>query len=78
MRSKVGLIGLCCVIVWSATSPAFSLDVETLKKGVVRVTATIEEGKAKVGTGFIVRRQANADLYCDCGSCRRKRSQGRR
>ena len=60
MRSKVELIGLCCVIVWSATSPAFSLDVETLKKGVVRVTATIEEGKAKVGTGFIVRRQANA------------------
>lgn len=60
MAAKATFTAIFCSIVCFATSPAFSLDVETLKKGVVRVTATIEDGKTKVGTGFIVRRQANA------------------
>ena len=53
MAAKVTFPAIFCSIVCFAVSPAFSLDVETLKKGVVRVTATTEEGKAKVGTGSL-------------------------
>lgn len=44
MAAKVPLTVILCSIVCFAVSPAFSFEVETLKKGVVRVTSVIEEG----------------------------------
>ena len=35
-------------------------DIEALKKGVVKITATTFKGKTKVGTGFIVRQEKDA------------------
>ena len=39
-------------------SPAFGQDIESLKKGVVKITAEVE-GKRKLGTGFIIQKEGD-------------------
>lgn len=52
----VSFLSLLCVFVISSSSQ----EIESLKKGVVKVSSITVEGKQKVGTGFIVRLEADA------------------
>jgi hypothetical protein len=43
------------IVLFAFVSPCLSQDIESLQKGVVKVTTTTLEGKRRIGTGFIVR-----------------------
>ncbi len=46
-------------LVWISPPPSYAEEIESLKKGVVRIKATVA-GNPNQGTGFIVRREASA------------------
>lgn len=59
LARKAAFGGLCFLLPWSAGTPSFAESVDLLKKGVVRIAATVG-GNPNQGTGFIVRREPGA------------------